>query len=105
MPSSIRRLDRITASGPCSLRTRFMAERMSAATNRLIFMLWSRDEVGGVAVGERGWSVVCTVRVPLGICLLRVFESGVCFLARCRAASADRSDQLQALVLRHLAVG
>jgi hypothetical protein len=30
-----------------------------------------------VAVGELGWSVVCTVRVPLGVCLLRWFESGV----------------------------
>ncbi len=56
-----------------------MAERMSAATNRLIFMLWSRGEDGGVAAGELGWSVVCTVRVPLGICLLRWFEGGVCF--------------------------
>ncbi|MCV5968530.1 hypothetical protein, partial [Lactococcus petauri] len=62
-------------------RQDLMAERMSAATNRLIFMLWSRDEDGGVAVGELGWSVVCTVRVPLGICLLRWFEGGVCFLA------------------------
>ncbi|MCR1006790.1 MAG: hypothetical protein NQ082_18915, partial [Stenotrophomonas maltophilia] len=67
------------------LRTRFMAERMSAATNRLIFMLWSRGEDGGVAAGELGWSVVCTVRVPLGVCQLRWFESGVCFLAHRRA--------------------
>ena len=42
-----------------------MADRMSAATKRLIFMLGYRDGVGSVA-GDRDCSVVCTVRGPLG---------------------------------------
>ena len=47
-----------------------MAERISGATKRLIFMLWYRDWGGWAVEGKRWLSVVCTVRVSL-IVLLR----------------------------------
>jgi len=46
-----------------------MAERISGATKRLIFMLWYRDWGGGVVEGKRWLSVVCTVRVSLYVLL------------------------------------
>jgi hypothetical protein len=44
MPSSLRRLDKMTASAPCSERTKASAARMLGAVYRLIFMSTSVNQ-------------------------------------------------------------
>src|SRR5688572_15124248 len=76
MPPSMARLDRITASGPCSSRTMRNAVRMSGAMKRLILTASS-----------------CRAGTPTP----RLFQGTLVL--------PNRTDQSQALVLGDLAVG